>query len=265
MKTMPTRLAVVASLAISLLCFCLVSNARAEDTKSFKGKVSAVNLPDHNLTVKLLGFSRSFSLGDSTKLNMEHNPDASLKNLRAGQEVEVLYVTENGVSIAREIRQHDLTLSGTIKTMDAAKHTLTIKNLALDRDFTIADSCVVELNGKKAGALDDLKIGQSVIVVYEEPADHMVAYRIEQKSDTFTGTVRAVDTSARTVKARYLLVEKQFHLAKDCKIILPGRPDAALGDLRIGDKATFTYETVDGTYIASRISCEPEPQVSDVK
>ena len=79
------------------------------------------------------------------------------------------------------------------------------------------------------------------------------AHRIVQKYEKFVGTIRAIDAGAKMVRAKNLFTEKKFSLANGCKIIVDGKIDSGLDDLRIGETVEFSYEDVDGVLVANRI------------
>ena len=80
-----------------------------------------------------------------------------------------------------------------------------------------------------------------------------------EKYQTFKGTVVKVDDKDRTLKAEHFMADRRFHLADDCPIVVNGKPDGKLSDLRIGDTVMFNYENVDGVLVANRIARETGP------
>jgi hypothetical protein len=98
-----------------------------------------------------------------------------------------------------------------------------------------------------------------VTVSYAASSGMKVAQRIEQTGETFTGTVEAIDADARTLKAQHLLSEKKFNLAKDCPIVIGGKSDGKLSDLRIGDKLSVYYEDLDGVLVATCVARDALP------
>jgi hypothetical protein len=158
--------------------------------------------------------------------------------------------------IAREITQRNVVFTGHIAAIDPDNRTLSVKDGGFTKDFTIGDDCQVVLKSEKSGSLADLKVGHTVNVIYESEVDSRTARKIEQKYDKFVGTVRAIDAETRTVKAKNFLNEKKFSLANDCRIVIDGRTDGRLSDLRIGDRVALSYEDSDGVLVASRIGLD---------
>jgi Cu/Ag efflux protein CusF len=228
----------------------------APKLKLCQGTVAAVDPQQRTVSVKSVWRTRTFNAADSCTVALEDRPEASLADLRSGQKVAVQYENRSGVLVAGRIVQHNRIYTGHLSALDPVQRTFRVKHGLSVRAFTLADRSKVTLAGEKAGSLNDLKLGQIVRVVYESAKGAATAVRIEQKHPTFVGTIRAIDSDARTVRAKSLLSEKTFHLADGCKIVANGKMDASLKDLRIGDQAAFTYEDARGVLIASRIGRE---------
>jgi ribosomal 50S subunit-recycling heat shock protein len=159
--------------------------------------------------------------------------------------------------VARQIDQHDRTRTGYITALDPMKRTLSMRQRGFTYNFTLAENGVVKFNGDKSGAMDALKIGDMVTVVYQSENEPLIASRIEQNDLNFSGTIRAIDAEKQTVTAKSLLHEKTFHVGDGCKIVVNGQVNGSLRDLRIGDRMSVSYDNADGVLVASRISKEP--------
>lgn len=75
-----------------------------------------------------------------------------------------------------------------------------------------------------------------------------------QQDLRFSGTVSAVDPTAQTVTVKAMVRSKTFHLAADAQIMVEGKSNATLGDLKVGDRVEVTYRDQDNTSVAQRIS-----------
>jgi hypothetical protein len=258
MKTITTAALCLSSLALLAAASALV--ARAEDLKSasrdkaFSGKILTVASEDRVVKAKWFLFPKSFHLGERCKILRGDRTEANIKELRPGQRVRVIYQDVGGVLVASRLRQVPMTAVGRLEQVDPEQHTLTLRKTRAVTVFTIADDCKVTLAGGKEGRLDTLKPGSRILVQYESPADGMVACRIEQRGEIFTGNLTAVDGQTRTVKAKHLLNDKSFVLANNCRILVEGKTDAPLSDLRLGKRLTFTFEEVDGVNVVSSIA-----------
>ena len=232
----------------------------AKPDKTYTGTVISVNPNQSTLKVKGLLFSKNFNLGENCEYVLWNNPEGAITDLRAGEKVKVAYQDANGVLIADRIKQEPMTDQGMVKAIDPAAHTLTLRTGWVDKTIQIPDNCLVTLSGDKTGSLADVQLGYYVTVTYELPHDKPVAREIEQTGTTFTGELTAVNLDNRTVMAKSLLDTDRFHLADNCAIVVNGKPNGHLSDLRIGDQMTFNYEDVNGVKIVNRIANEPVAQ-----
>jgi len=234
--------------------------SKADKPSSYKGSVVAVDPQEKTVTVRGGWTTRTFNAGDSCQVTLEDKPQASLADLATGQKVEVWYLKVQGVPVAQEVIQENRSFKGHITALDPGKRTIAVKHGMFTRGFALAEDSAVIVKDDKAGSLEHLRIGDTVTVIYRSENDPLIAHRVEQKNPTFTGTIRAIDARTRTVTARSIMGEKKFHLANGCKIVVNGKTDAGLSDLRIGDRMSVSYEDADGVLVANRIGREQEGQ-----
>lgn len=239
--------------------------SKPEKPSHYKGSIVAVDPQEKTVTVRGGLTTRTFNAGDNCQVVLEDKRRASLADLAAGQKVEVRYRKVQGIPIAQEVIQENRTFKGHITALDPAKRTISVKRGMFTRGFALANGATVIVKNDKAGSLENLRIGDTVTVIYQSDNDPLTAQRVEQKNPTFTGTIRAIDARTRTVTARSLMGEKKFHLANGCKIVVNGKTDAGLSDLRIGDRMSVSYEDADGVLVANRIGRELEGQEENQK
>lgn len=224
---------------------------------SYKGSVVAVDPQEKTVSVRGGLTTRTFNAGDNCKVTLEDKPRASLSDLATGQKVEVRYRKVQGIPVAQQVIQQNRSFKGHVTALDPAKRTIIVKHGVFTRGFALAEGSAVIVKNDKVGTLVNLRIGDTVTVIYQSENDPLIAHRVEQKNPTFTGTIRAIDARTRTVTARSLMGEKKFHLANGCKIVVNGKTDAGLSDLRIGERMSVSYEDADGVLVANRIGREP--------
>jgi len=115
------------------------------------------------------------------------------------------------------------------------------------------------------GTLDDVKLGSQVTVIYEIPNNQFVARQIEARSAMYVATLNAVDLPNRTIKAgKSLLGDKKFHLTDNCTIVINGKTDGKLSDLRVGQNYELDYEVVGGVNVVTRIAAVDMPAKTEV-
>lgn len=250
---------------MSILAAAAVFSASADQqttaTKQYKSctaTVKSVDPKEHVLVVKRFLLGKTFNLGDSCEYMFLKGPGA-LSDLRPGQKVTVYYQNVHGVLVAHRLEQRPLRYEGTVKAIDPESRTLTLHHHALDKTFLIAGDCAVVLRGNKSGTLASVKPGHRVSVLYEIPNGKRIAREIDQTSATFVGTLTAIDLNARTLKAKHVFGTKKFNLADDCTIILNGKTEAQMRDLKPGDNLAFNYDVVNGVNIVNRIAQTEAP------
>ncbi|MEW6305525.1 MAG: hypothetical protein AB1705_18770, partial [Verrucomicrobiota bacterium] len=208
------------------------------------------------ITVKKLFFTKRFNVADNCQFAVGEKDSAKLADLRKGQWANIDYVKAGGVLIARKVVQPDESVTGYIQAVDLEQRVLTIEEGGRNKMFKLAEDCKTIQHGDKQVGVEELRVGQRVRVVYANAGGSLVTHRIEQNQTTFSGTITAIDLSTRTVKAKRLLSNKQFALAKDCKIVGDGKPLTNLAQLRIGQPVSISFEEVQGVNVAYRVTQE---------
>ena len=222
--------------------------------KSYTGTVVSVDPKEHVLDVKWVVLSKKFNLGESCAYTFLGKGAGTAEDLRPGQKVRVSYQNAHGVLVADRVTQEAMRSEGTVKSVNLEKHTMTLHFRALDKTFRLADDCKVVLRDAKSGTLSDVQPGHHVTVTYETPNGTATARQIAQTSATFTGSLTAIDLSEKTVKAKATFGAKKFNLADGCTIVLNGKTDGQLRDLRPGEKLTFSCDDINGVNVVNRIA-----------
>lgn len=221
------------------------------------GVLSAVDEKENTVAVRWLVFNKSFNLGKDCALVVAQKSQPKLADLRLGESVEVRYQDVDGVAVAHRVVQAEPLFTGFVTAVDKKAGTLTVKKSATSKTFKLADDCQVTHVKKGAGKLDDLKVGQKVAVAHGKSKDALVASRVEQCGEEFTGVICAIDASARTIKAETLLTVRKFNLGRDCAIVLESTDKPKLSDLRIGQKVKIAFEETDGVLVAHQVTAAP--------
>lgn len=220
---------------------------------AYTGVVTSVDLNAHTLEAKGILLDKKFILGANFNYVPLNRSSTGAQDLRPGEKVSITYENQGGNLVARRIEQIPMCFEGIVKDLDPVHHLITVHIAGLDKTFQIAKDCGIELRNQHPGSLGDLQVGNHVTVTYETPDEVATAEQIAQTSETFTGTVTAVDLQNRTVEAETLLDTKKFSLANDCTILANGKPGGRLTDLKPDDKLIFSYDEINGINVANRI------------
>jgi Cu/Ag efflux protein CusF len=227
--------------------------AAAKPDKTYTGTVISVNPNERTMEVKGFVTSHTFHLGADCPYVSLDNPSAAISDLRPGEKVNVTYLDARGVLVANHIQQEAMADTGAVKAMDPTAHTVTLQTSWGSKVYQLPDGCNIVLRGGKSGTLADIKTGSYVTVTYEMPSGKPTARQIAQTSQSFTGTLTAVDTIDRTVKAESMLTSKTFHLADNCAIVINGKVSQDMRELKLGSRMEFSYDDVNGVNVANRI------------
>lgn len=231
--------------------------------KAYTGMVLSVNAKERTLELQGVFLHKKFNLGDNCTYTFVDKNAGAISDLRPGQRLRVAYQESHGVRVADRVTQEPLQSEGTVKVFDPIGRTLTLRVRGMDRTFQIANDCKVMLRGYEPGAFADIQTGNYVTVTYEIPDDKPTARKIAQTSETFTGALTAIDLDAKTVKAKALFDTRKFTLGDNCAIVIGGKLNGQLADLKPNDKLVFSYDEINGVNVASRIAPAGTAQQSD--
>ena len=250
------------AVCVSALTLTTFPLSAAEQTtkpdKTYTGTVTSVNPNERMLHVRGLMTSKDFNLGDACAFVLMDNSSGAINDLRPGEKITVNYQDAHGVLVADRVQQEPMSYEGTVKNIDPSTHTMTLHLRAEDKTLMLPADCKIVLRNERSGALADIQPGNHVTVTYETPDNQLVARQIAQTSEKFTGTVTAIDLNQKTVKAKATFETKKFNLADNCVIVLNGKLDGQLTDLKLNEKLVFNYDEVNGVSIVNRIAPVPE-------
>ncbi|HEY5042510.1 MAG TPA: hypothetical protein VIK53_10960 [Verrucomicrobiae bacterium] len=260
MKTTRTKYLMAACAAVLTATAAFRASAdqsatTARPDENYTGTVTAVDPQEHVLSVKGWMLShKSFNLGDNCAYTLLNQNAGGVNNLRPGEKVTVSYQDAHGVLIADRVKQEPMKFEGMVQTIDPAKNKLTLHRTGLDKELQVADGCKIVLRNDKPGTLADIQPGNHVTVTYETPDGVPTARQIAQTSIEFTGKLTAIDLGEKTVKAKATFDSKKFNLADNCAIVINGKTDGQLGDLKPNEQLVFTYDQINGVNVVNRIA-----------
>ena len=82
--------------------------------------------------------------------------------------------------------------------------------------------------------------------------------QIEQE---VSGTISAIDVSARIIRLNGAFANKIFKVSPDAQIVVSRVPEATLNDLKVGDQVDISYHEQDGAFVATHITRVEAPPV----
>jgi Cu/Ag efflux protein CusF len=229
--------------------------AAAKPNKTYTGTIVSVDPKEHTLEVKSFPFSdKKFNLGDACTYAMVGQASGTAGDLRPGQKVTVGYQDAQGVLVADRVTQQPMRDEGMVKSIDPATQTLTLDQAVMDKKFQLPTDCEVTLRGDRSGTIADIQPGNRVLITYEVPNGKATARQIAQTSQTFTGDLTAIDLDQKTITAKAMFTSKKFNVGDDCAVVINGKTNGKLTDLRPGESLTFSYDNVNGVNVVNRIA-----------
>ena len=232
----------------------------ARPEKSYTGTVISVDPKENTLETRGFVLSKKFNLGAGCDYQLPGKNAGTANDLRPGEKVTVNYQDAAGVLIANRVEQQPMRYEGMVKAIDPNTRTLTVHVRGMDKQLQLADCCSVMLRDNKPGALADIGVGNHVTVTYETPDNKPTAREIAQTSITFTGTLTAIDLEEKTLKAKASFSSKKFNVADNCAIVINGKTDGQLNELKPNDKLVLSYDEINGVNVVNRIApAETQP------
>jgi hypothetical protein len=227
----------------------------AKPDKDYTGTIVSVDPKEYTLQVKSFPFSnKKFNLGDACTYTIVGQDSGTVGDLRPGQKVTVGYQDAHGVLVADRVTQQPMRDEGMVKAVDPATQTLTLDQSMMDKKFQLPADCEVTLRGDRVGTVADIQPGNHVLITYEVPDGKATARQIAQTSETFTGDLTAIDLDQKTIKAKAMFTSKKFNLGDDCAVVINGKPNGKLTDLRPGESLIFSYYNINGVNVVDRIA-----------
>jgi hypothetical protein len=225
--------------------------------KNYTGTIASVDSKESLLEVKSLVSTKKFNLGSTCVYILLDKRNGTISDLHPDQKVKVSYQDTNGVLIAEQVEQQPQIFEGQVTAVDPIKHTLKVSAHWSDKTFQVASNCVVVLHNEKSGSFADIQSGGHVTVTYETLDNTPIAWQIAQTSASYTGTLTAIDVPNRIIKAKTLFNTKKFNVADKCAIVIDGKTDGQLADLKPNDRLVFSYDEINGVNVANRIAPVP--------
>lgn len=226
----------------------------AKPEKHYDGIIVSVDPQEHTLKAKGFILSKHFSLGNTCSYDLLDKTPGSIGDLRPGEKVLIHYRDADGVLVADRVQQVPMRYEGMVTSINPAAHTMTLHMRGLDETFQIANDCKIVLRDDKPGTPGDIQTGDHATVIYDKPNGELVARQIAQTSSEFTGTLTAIDLENKTLKAKEAFGSKAFAVGDHCAIIVNGKPDGRLNDLRLNEKLVLNYDEINGVNVVNRIA-----------
>lgn len=242
------RLSTLLGVVLALLMLGLLtpvalgdSPAAAKDEETATGTVKSIDAKQNQFVLTVKEQDQTFRISDSAKIRIG-DKDAKFADLKTGDKVTVTYRMEaEAIRTAKGMHSR-----GQIKSLALDKSMLILKDAqGKEHTFMLNKDSKVR-RALKDAKLNDLKLGDVVIIAWEKKGDNMMAlfiraHQADHPTRTAHGEVKKVEATKNELVLKDARGnERCFHLAKDAKVDLGGT-DSKLADLKQGDKVNVTY------------------------
>lgn len=143
----------------------LIASRVEQQPMQYEGAVKTIDAEKHLLTLQN---GKQLSIADGCKIVLRDQKPGTFADLRPGNHVTVTYETPAGKPVARQIAQTSVDFTGTLTAIDLGEKTLKAKSFFDTKKFSVADNCVVVMNGKTGGRLSDLRPAEKFVFSYDE-------------------------------------------------------------------------------------------------
>ncbi len=155
----------------------LVADRIKQEPMTCIGMVTAMDTTKHTVTI---GKYRKFDLPDNCAVVLRGGKSGSPADVEIGDRVTVTFETPDNTLTAREIAQTSATFIGAVTAIDTTDGTVKARSVFDSKTFHIGDGCAIMVNGKPAGQLGDLQLGQRLEFNYDAVDGVNIANRIGQ-------------------------------------------------------------------------------------
>jgi len=244
MIRLPGWLSVVLALALLALWTPIVTGDTATDEQTATGTVKSVSAKNNQFVLNIKGRTLTLRLAEGAKLRVG-DKEAEIGDLKEGDQVTVNYRMR-----AKDICSLEGTQSsGEIKSISTDRDRIVLKDgRGKEMTFQINKDAKVRL-GDKEGKIDELKVGEAVVIEYAKEGDQLMARTIRwRKAEEATHLTHGELKSVAATKNQFTLKdargkERTFTVAKDATVRVGDR-EGKLGDLKEGDQVNVAYQAL---------------------
>jgi hypothetical protein len=171
-----------------------VAQASNPPEGSWSATLISMNSRNNTVTAKNWLLTRRFTLGAGCAVSCVEKPQGTLNDLQPGEEITIRYHHEHGVLVADRMVEETRHVNGTVASVDSKQGFITVTEafplgrLRPHKGFRLASDCAVMLPEGTSRALETLKPGERVTIIYGGPSGLPVAYRIQEQTSPPRGS-----------------------------------------------------------------------------
>ena len=202
-----------------------------------------------------------------TKFAIQGVRNATLNDLKVGSRAVVVAMETSGGNLALTVRVMPVTLVGQIKSIDASGKSFVLTTKALgDVTINVDANTKYQVPGNKSATLNDLKVGNRVVVMAMESSSGDLALSVRVMPVTLVGQIKSIDTTAKT----FVLTTKNqgdvtITVNANTKIVVTNDKDAEFEDLKVGNRVVVIAVESSTVNLALSVRLMPVTLVGQIK
>lgn len=149
----------------------------------FVGKVASIDFNKHEMIVHQPGLDKPLNIAMDCNVMLRNHRSGVLTDIKPGDHVTVTYEIPNGEPTARQIAQTSSEFVGKLTAINLDNQTLRARDMFSDKKFNLANNCVIVVNGRAGGKLNELKPNDRLAFDYDSINGVNVVNRIAPAPD----------------------------------------------------------------------------------
>jgi hypothetical protein len=162
------------------------------------GYIDVINPPGKLLVLKSGLLHDHFVLSKDCTVTVEGGKSGSLDELKPGQTVSVNYEEQNDNKVVRSIERQGALFSGTLEIIDSDNRIVRARTPLGTKKFNLANGCKIVVNGKVDTHLNQLGLGDQVVLCYDDVNGVLVANWISRENASSSSSKAAQESNRDT-------------------------------------------------------------------
>jgi cold shock CspA family protein len=166
----------------------MIADSIRQKLDTTTGSITALDRQGRNLKLRGRPLQKEFRVAQTCGFTFAEDAAGRWKDLEPGQRVTVTYAREDGKFVAHHILEPGKMFIGTLDALDANARSIKVRQLFGTKRFNLARDCRIVIGPDVDKRMHDLRLGQKVLVDYQETDGVMIATRIMPVEPTTAAT-----------------------------------------------------------------------------
>jgi phage gp46-like protein len=216
-------------------------------TVTLTGSVASKDLLARTFVVTTNKGDVKINVDNQTDFQIAEDKTGRLEDLKVGDKVVVTAKPATNGNLALIVRVLPLVLTGKVASKDLDTRTFVVTTNTGDIKIKVNDQTKFQITEDKTGRLEDLKVGDKVVVIAERTTDGNLALVVKVLPGEINGSVASKDFDARTFVVTTNTGNVTIKVNDLTKFQITGDKTGRLERIKVGDKVLVVAEfTTDG-------------------